>query len=132
MCRPARRARHAAIGDADIDDMAVKQSHAQSREHRGNIFFIAFGHFKRAEMRALRQQRNMQRAHIFARTPILLAIGQKEILQGDGAGFARATQFEHRTERDQRGSQIADRRTIGNVAADRARAADLGRAEPLH
>ena len=57
--------------------------------------------------------------------PVLLAVGDEEILERHLAPLVAVPQDDRRAERDQRRRRVADRRAIGDVAADRARVADL-------
>ena len=61
---------------------------------------------------------------------ILLAVAQEEILERDGAALASAAEREPGAERDEGGRHVADRRAVGDIAADRAGVADLDAADP--
>ena len=61
---------------------------------------------------------------------ILLAVAQEEILERDGAALRSAAERELGAERDQGGRHVADRRAVGDIAADRAGVADLDAADP--
>ena len=61
----------------------------------------------------------------FARPAVLLAIGDEEILQRDRAALLAPSQGQPRAERDEGRRRVADRRTVGDVAADRTHVAHL-------
>ena len=61
----------------------------------------------------------------FARLAVLLAVIEEEVLQRHRPPSRQAAQGQRRAERDQRGRAIADRRAVGDVAADGARVAHL-------
>ena len=56
----------------------------------------------------------------------------KKSSSGEFARGLALAQFDARAERDQRRREIADRRAVGDVAADRAARAHLRRAEARH
>ena len=60
---------------------------------------------------------------------VLLAVGQEEVFERHGAAFAALAQHQLGAERDQRGGHVADRGAVGDIAADRARVADLQAAD---
>ena len=57
--------------------------------------------------------------------PVLLAVFDEEILDSDPAPRGPLAQCYRRAERNQRGRCVADRRAIGDIAADRSHVADL-------
>ena len=63
---------------------------------------------------------------------VLLAIGEEEILERQAADALALAQLERRSERDEGRREVADRRAVGDVAADRAGGADLHAAEAPH
>ena len=76
-----------------------------------------------------RRLRYQQAAHKFARPAILLAVIKKEIFQRQCAHLIAAAQFERGVERNQHRREIADRRAVGDIAADGAGRAHLHGAE---
>ena len=76
--------------------------------------------------------RHEDRFDELARRAVLLAVGEEEILQRDLPPLGPAPQRQPRVERDQRRRQVADRRAVGDVAADRAGVADLDGGEAAH
>ena len=65
----------------------------------------------------------------FAGRPILFAVGDEEVLERDLAALAPAPEHDAGAERDQQRRRLADRRAVGDVAADRARVANLPAAD---
>ena len=74
--------------------------------------------------------RNRHRLDEFAGGSILLAVAQKEILERQRPAGIAAAQMQGGTQGDQRRGRVADRRAVGDIAADGSHVAHLIRAEP--
>lgn len=95
---------------------------SSSRQHR---------HLVNGEFLTGSRRGQMHRFDEFARLAILLAIGDEIVFEADGAPLRAFAQGQLRIERDQRRGRIADRRAVGDVAADRAHVAHLLAADAL-
>src|SRR5690606_21043507 len=123
---PLRRRSHAAISDADVLYRAVLvQREPEGAQRGGDILVAPLGDFVDGEFLALGRQRHLNLLHEFTCAPVLLAIGDEEILQRNGAALHALAQRQPRTQRDQRRRSVANGRTVGDVSADRAHIAHL-------
>src|SRR5262249_2141548 len=74
---------------------------------------------------------NQDRFHEFGTPPVLAPIFDNIAPQRDLAVLGPAVQAQPGIERDQGGWHVADRRAVGDIAADRAEIPDLDRAETV-
>src|SRR3984885_11766626 len=123
------RSSHAAERDTRRADTVAIDSHPKSRQHRGNVLVGTLGDLISAEMRPRGKLRHTQTTHVFARPAILLAVVDKEILQRQLAHIVATAQFQGGVERDEHRGDVADRRAVGDAAADGAGRAHLHRAK---
>ena len=72
------------------------------------------------------------RQHELARRAILLAVGDEEVFQRQRARRLALAQHDPAAERDQGRREIADWRTVGDIAADCSARPHLHRAEAAH
>ena len=86
-------------------------------------------HFPRREFEVGRRHRNAHARDDLARAQIRLAIALEEILERDFPFAVRSRQHQACAQRDQRRRPVADRRGVGDVAADRRGIPDLHRRE---
>ena len=125
--RTLRRRRHAAEGDADRRHRAVVGQRQMEGAERGrDVLVAALGDLVDGKKRALRRAP----AHAPPRR-IRPAAGpachrrRRSPRAGSCAASAPLRSVSGRAERDQRRRRVADRRAVGDVAADRAHVAHL-------
>src|SRR6185369_5429197 len=93
----------------------------------GDILVEALGDLVAAENLAHSELRDVHLPDQFARLAVLLAVIDKEILELQPARCRAIAELDLGTERDQGRRRVADRRAIGDIAADRARGPHLFR-----
>ena len=123
--RALRGRRHAAKGDARAGDARPVDAQLERAHHGRNVLVEALGDLVAAEMLAGRASGCATMRTNSPGCAILLAVVDEEVLERHRARLVAALQSERRAERDQRRRQVADRRAIGDVAADRAGRAHL-------
>ena len=101
-------------------------------EHGGDILVETLADLEGAKRRRRRERGDGQSPHEFARSPILLAIGDEKILQRQFARAVSLAQLDAPAKRDQTGREVANRRPVGDAAADRARGAHLRGTKTAH
>jgi hypothetical protein len=130
--RPGRNAGHAAKGDPrrhhDITIEAEREGAADAR----NVAVEPFGKLPDADQHIRRRAGDADALDELAGRAILSAVGDEEILERERPPLRTAPQNELGPERDQGRRHVADRRPIGDIAADRAGVADLDAADPAH
>ena len=129
-----RNCRHAAIGQPHgIDGSVVGQCETERRHHRRNILVETLGDLVAAELVIVLQQRHRDRGHELSRLAILTAVVDEKILQLDEAHVLALAQVNRGPKCDQHRRYVSDRRSIGDITADRAARADLlGTKAPHH
>ncbi|MNY15805.1 hypothetical protein D3C86_1490370 [compost metagenome] len=132
MCGPFRRAGHAAEGDADVFNRAVGiERQVEGGAQRGNILVAPLGNLVDGVTAFRLPERNEEFFDEFAAQPVLFAVVDEIAFQRQAAVAGRRAQRERRAECDQGGGRVADGRTVGDIAADRAHIAHLLAAEPV-
>ncbi len=126
----AGRCRHAPEGDACASDARAVETQLERPQDRRDVLVEALGNLVAPERFAGRQLGHADGAHEFARLAPLAAIGDEEVFQGKLADRRAALEHERRAERDQGRGHVADRRAVGDVAAERADIAHLLAGEP--
>ena len=120
--RPLRDRRHAAEGDARLDDTPVDDVELEGAHHGRDVLVEALRHLVAAEMLVRpRASRHGDADDELAGPAVLPAIVEEEVLERQGSPVPAMPQIELGPERDQRRRQVADRRAVGDVAARRCR-----------
>ena len=130
--RALGRRRHAAVSNARADDASAFDIDTRSEHDGRNILVEPFRDLEGPIVLAFAKSWSGDREHELSGRTVLFAVGKKEVLEGQGPGRRALAQHDSSAKRDQRGRQIADRRAVGDIAADGAADADLNRAEPAH
>ena len=104
-------------------------THIETAANGRDILVEALAHLVAAEPCARARERDFDGFEEFAGCPGLRSVVDKEILDGEPAGFAGFPQDKGRIEHDQCRRHVADGRAVGDVAADGAGVADLDRSE---
>src|SRR6185369_10836606 len=121
--------RHAAITDADIGDLPLREPQIEGAEAGGDVLVEALGDLVTGEAPGWIAPRQADELDELARAAILLAVTEEEILQCELAPLAPMAEHQPGAQRDQRRRAVADGRAIGDIAAHGAAIADLGGAE---
>ena len=121
--------RHAAVGDPDLRHPALLQLDLERAEQRRDVLIEALGELVAAELPLGARQRHADQLDELARRQRGLAIVEVEVLERQRPPHAALAQHQLGAERDQRRHEVADRRAVGDIAADRPGIADLDRAE---
>ena len=101
----------------------------ERRHHGRDVLVEALGDLVGAVARAGRGPGHGDALDELAGPAVLLAVGDEEVLERQAADARSPRRSMQRgAERDQRRVGVADRRAVGDVAADRAGVADLHRA----
>ena len=110
-------------------DAARLDGEPEGAQQAGNVLVEALGDLVAAEDLPGREARHVDPGHELARSPVLLAVVDEEVLERHGPRRIEPAQVQCRAERDQGGHRIADRGAVGDVAAERPHGADLLAAE---
>src|ERR1700722_3964186 len=116
----SRRRRHATAGDARTHDAPSLKVDPYGEHNGRNVLVEAFGHFKSAIVLTWRKPRSLDREDELARLAVLLAVGDEEVFQREDTGTGALAQDNPAPKRDQSRRQVADRRAVGDVSADRS------------
>ena len=113
---------------ASRDDAAL-DAQGEGAADAGNVAVEPLGELDDPDQHVGRRAGNADALDELAGREILLAVAQEEILEREGAALGSAPERELGAQRDQRRRHVADRRAVGDIAADRAGVADLDSAD---
>nr|GEU28080.1 hypothetical protein [Tanacetum cinerariifolium] len=125
------RGGHAAVGDAGVHDMVAVERERERRAHGRNILVEALGQFIGAELDVLARQRHPHGSHDFICLQIFFLVVEVERFQRQRARARWPLQHHLAADSDQPRHRVADGRTVGHVAAQRAGVTDRQRRETL-
>jgi hypothetical protein len=108
---------------------AVLDAQREGAADTGDVAVEPLGELDDADQHVGRRARNPDALDELAGRSILLAVAQEEVLEREGAALGSAPERQLGAERDQGRRHVADRRAVGDVAADRAGIADLDPAD---
>ena len=115
---------------ASVDCRAPSKRSWKGAQHGGDVLVEPFGDLVGAD--AAGSAAGLGMSIFSTNSPgcaVLLAVVEEEVLERRGVARAIARRWQGRAQRDQRRRRVADRRAVGDVAADGAGVADLDRAE---
>ncbi len=128
--RPLRRARHAAKGDPDVGNLFRVQPEGEGAHHGRDVLVEALGHLVGTKAQTRLRLGQDDALDELGRFAVLLAVLDEEALQRQLAPLVAAPEHDPGTGRDQGRGAVADRRAVGDVAADGAYVPDLLATEP--
>ena len=126
---PARNLRHAAAADANAFDACPVAAQVKAGEHRRDVLVESLRDLVGAYVRAGLRAWHADRLDELAGGERGLAIAGVEVLERHGALRIAPAKHDARAQRDQDRHRIADRRSVGDVAAKRPGVADRNRGE---
>lgn len=127
-----RGAGHATEGDADRLHLALFiERQVEGATERRNILVAAFRDLVDGIKCVFGRARHEDLFNEFAGQAVLLAIGDEKGFERQRAPAGMGAQRQFGAKRDQRRGRVADRRAVGDIAADRADISDLLAADPL-